>query len=118
MSTLSFPLYDTLATSLIETPESEIDLTKLVKQIHSLDQDGKNKVYALIRYHCQKHMNEPLPTTVLPFDGQKVDNELVFNLDRFPRTLQVILAEFCKVHIKHMKYIQKIEKIRKKSVYE
>jgi hypothetical protein len=118
MSSLSFPLYDTLASTLVDDHEIEIDLTKLVKQIHSLDQDGKNKVYALIRYHCQKHMNEPLPTTVLPFDGQKVDNELVFNLDRFPHILRVILAEFCKVHIKHMKYIQKIEKIRKKSTYE
>lgn len=111
---LSFPLYDTIASSV--SSDTDVDRNKLVKQIHSLDQDGKNKVYALIRYHCQKHMNEPLPTTVLPFHGQMVDNELVFDLDRFPIQLQQILVEFCKLHIKHMKYNQKIEKIRKKSV--
>ena len=54
---LSFPLYDTLM-SIIDSEtatESSVDRNKLVKQIDSLDQDGKNKVYALIRYYNQKY---------------------------------------------------------------
>lgn len=112
---LSFPLYDTLISN-IESEgitEDSVDRNKLVKNIHTLDQDGKNKVYALIRYYNQK--NDENSSTILPYEGQMVDNDLVFDLDRFPSLLQIILSEFCKLHIKHMKYNQKIEKIRKKS---
>jgi hypothetical protein len=123
---LSFPLYDTLISN-IESEgitEDSVDRNKIVKNIHTLDQDGKNKVYALIRYYNQKNDENsstsftggrPTDITILPYEGQMVDNDLVFDLDRFPSLLQIILSEFCKLHIKHMKYNQKIEKIRKKS---
>lgn len=114
---LSFPLYDTLM-SIIEsesTTESSVDRNKLVKQIDSLDQDGKNKVYALIRYYKHKYEEESATSNILPYEGQMIENDLVFDLDRFPSLLRVILWEFCKLHIKHMKYNQKIEKIRKKN---
>lgn len=95
--------------------ESSVDRNKLVKQIDSLDQDGKNKVYALIRYYNQKYEDCSSTSNILPYDGHMIENDLVFDLDRFPSLLRIILWEFCKLHIKHMKYNQKIEKIRKKS---
>jgi hypothetical protein len=110
---LSFPLYDTLLSMIESTTDESVDRNKLVKQIDSLDQDGKNKVYALIRYY--NHKEDSSSSNILPYEGQMVENDLIFDLDRFPSHLRVILWEFCKLHIKHMKYNQKIEKIRKKS---
>lgn len=112
---LSFPLYDTIVSN-IESESLEhkpADLNKLLKNLGNLDQDGKNKVYALIRYYHQKH--EEASPTILPYEGQLVGEDLIFDLNKFPSLLQIILSEFCKIHIKHMKYNQKIEKIRKKS---
>ncbi|NBP58881.1 hypothetical protein EBU71_20515 [bacterium] len=117
MSSISFPLYDTLVSSLPpDTPDqTSIDPGKLVKNINTLDQDGKNKVYALIRYYYLLHTCDEPQENVIPFGGCFVDNELVFDLKQFPIILQHILMEFTRVHLKHMKYTQKIDKIRKKS---
>lgn len=98
----SFPLYDTLYSTVQDRTES-VDKAKLVKWIHNLDQDGKNKVYALIRYFS-------INQTPIQFC-----EELTFDLDKFPILLQNILYEFVQLHIQHMKDSQKIEKIRKKS---
>ena len=119
MTSTSFPLYDTLITAVQSLPESEIqivDKSKLVKWIHSLDQDGKNKVYALIRYYDLNHYHlKTNESEILPFGGHFVNNELTFDLNRFPLVLQHILFEFVKLHLKVMKDSQRIEKIRKKS---
>lgn len=115
MTSVSFPLYDTIVSGIDfeSIKEEPTDQTKLVKNIHALDQDGKNKVYALIRYYDNQHREEP--AYALPFNGQFTDNELIFDLDFFPNPLQHILMEFTRIHLKHMKYAQKIEKIRKKT---
>jgi hypothetical protein len=110
----TFPLYDTLINTVQASQEEPVDKNKLVKWIHTLDQDGKNKVYALIRYFAFNHnlVQEP---EIIPFGGHFSEGELVFDLDKLPLLLQRVLFEFSKLHIQHMKDIQKIEKIRKKS---
>ena len=115
MSSLSFPLYDTVVSNIdLDAIQNDtVDRSKLVKTIHALDQDGKNKVYALIRYYDNRSREELSYT--LPYNGQYLDNELIFDLDRFPNPLQHILVEFTQLHLKHMKSTQKIEKIRKKT---
>jgi|688.fasta_scaffold205021_2 hypothetical protein len=110
---ISFPLYDTVVSGISVESEVSVDLGKLIKNIHSLDQDGKNKVYALIRYYTIQTVSQE--ESGIPFGGCFIDNELVFDLKQFPTKLQHILMEFTRMHIKHMKYAQKIEKIRKTS---
>lgn len=102
----TFPLYDTLY-SVVQDRQDTIDKLKLIKWIHSLDQDGKNKVYALIKYFNMNHNSD--------INGVYINSELTFDLDKFPIILQHILFEFTKLHTQHMKDLQKIEKIRKKS---
>ena len=112
---ISFPLYDTIVSTIQVSPDKDepIDKNKLIKWIHSLDQDGYNKVYALIRYYGLNNLNEQ---NTIPFNGYfSEENELIFDIDKFPLLLQQILFHFSKLHIQHMKYVQKIEKIRKKS---
>lgn len=114
----SFPLYDTLmntVTGSIEDAKIAVDKSKLLKSIQSLDLDGRNKVYALIRYYDLNHESIRSPNEILPFGGYFVNNELTFDLNQFPLPLQLVLLEFTKVHIKHMKDVQRIEKMRKKS---
>jgi hypothetical protein len=112
----SFPLYDTLLNAVQQTTEEQtIDKIKLIKWIHSLDQDGKNKIYALIRYYDLNHDSTSSMSEILPFGGYFVNNELTFDLNRLPVQLQHLLNEFVKLHMKHMKDSQRIEKLRKKS---
>jgi len=111
-SASSFPLYDTLI-QMASNSQTDVDKSKLIKSIHSLDQDGKNKVYALIRYYDLNHAHT-VPE-ILPFGGHFVNHELTFDLNNFPPELQHILHEFVKLHLKHMKDLQRIEKLRKKS---
>lgn len=120
MSASSFPLYDTLSSAIqsqmhAQTVDTTIDRSKLVKWIHTLDQDGKNKIYALIRYYDLHHVHQSSVSEILPFGGHFVNNELTFDLNQFPLELQLILYEFTKLHLKHMKDSQRIEKLRKKS---
>lgn len=119
MTSTSFPLYDTLISTVQSVPESDmqiVDKNKLIKWIHSLDQDGKNKVYALIRYYDLNHYHcKGNESDFLPFGGHFVNNELTFDLNRFPIVLQHILLEFVKLHLKVMKESQRVEKFRKKS---
>jgi hypothetical protein len=119
-SASSFPLYDTLSSVIqaqlhSQLAEASIDRPKFVKWIHTLDQDGKNKIYALIRYYDLHHPQHASVSEILPFGGHFVNNELTFDLNRFPLELQLILYEFTKLHMKHMKDSQRIEKLRKKS---
>lgn len=108
---MSFPLYDTLITSCDIT--TDIDKNKLIKWINQMDQDGHDKIYALIRYHSLKNENEKFE--ILPYHAMSDEGgDLIFDLDRFPIELQNIIFEFSKLHIKHMKDNQKMEKIRKK----
>lgn len=111
----SFPLYDTLYYTVELNPAKDepIDKNKLIKNISSMDTDGHNKIYALIRYYSIN--NHPQDIEIIPFSGHFVNDDILFDLDKFPLLLQHILLEFTKLHSKHMKYSQKFEKIRKKS---
>lgn len=112
---ISFPLYDTLISNIQLSPDKEenVDKTKLIKWVNTFDQDGFNKIYALIRYYS---LNDPTQQKdCIPFQGQILENEFIFDLDKIPHLLQQILFHFAKLHLQHMKYIQKIEKFRKKS---
>lgn len=111
----SFPLYDTLYNdvkdkkSLDQTEKTK--LTKLINQ--TLDQDGKNKIYALIRYFDLNYESISVSGNVreiIPYNGRYVNGELIFDLDNLPDILQKILSGFTKLHIQHMKDQQKMEK--------
>lgn len=112
----SFPLYDTLLHDIKTKEITELDTQdrlKLIKWINnSLDLDGKEKIYALIRYFELNETNAM--TEIIPFNGKFIEGELTFELENFPILLQHIIFNFSKLHIQHMKDQQKIEKKVKK----
>lgn len=112
--TVLFPLYDTLNAKVSNKDLSQgIDKTKFLKGIQTLDQDGLNKMYALIRYHEQLQTNPQIKTIRIPFNGKYIDGELTFDLDDIPNQLQHILFEFIILHLEHMKRMKKMEKEKK-----
>jgi len=110
----SFPLYDIVSNNIIQNQIKEaVDKVKLIKCINnSLDQDGRNKIYALIKYYS---VNKDYIDAKIPFEGVLEYDSIIFDIDKLPNDLVIILSEFSKMHIQHMKDLQKIEKIRKKN---
>ena len=115
----SFPLYNTLETRIAQkttepdndtNPVNVVKSADFIKGVQSLDQDGLNKIYALIRYYDQLHNTE---RTEIPFKGKIIDGELTFDLENIPIKLQNILYEFILLHLEHMKRIKKLEKEKK-----
>lgn len=88
---MSFPLYHTLLQKSNNIDTNSLDKNKIIKYINQMDQDGMNKIYALIKYHSLIQKCE--------FDS----NNLVFDFDVFSEELQKIIWEFVKIHIKYMK---------------
>jgi len=110
----TFPLYDTLLSDVKDKKDLEtIEKTRLAKWINqNLDQDGRNKIYALIRYFelNDDEKKSDIVREIIPFGGKYSNGELIFELDGFPNVLLKILYSFTKLHIQHMKDQQKMEK--------
>lgn len=116
------PLYDTLLSSIRDqkNPLEPSELKSLIKKIHTLDQDGMEKIYVLIRYHDMISTQENhSSSSILPFDGkiyfdESVNNDVIeFDIEFIPPILQRILYNFVQLHLKHMK--QQIERKKKSS---
>lgn len=116
------PLYDTLLSSIRDqkNPLEPSELKNLVKKIHTLDQDGMEKIYVLIRYHDMISTQENYSSSsILPFDGkiyfdESINNDVIeFDIEIIPPILQRILYNFVQLHLKHMK--QQIERKKKSS---
>jgi hypothetical protein len=108
----SFPLYNTLESRIDQKTEpiEPVKSSEFIKGIQSLDQDGLNKIYALIRYYDQLYNTERVE---IPFKGKITEGELTFDLENIPNKLQIILFEFISLHLEHMKRIKKLEKEKK-----
>ena len=74
---------------------------KNIKRIANIDKNGHELIYALIRMY-QVENNEENTSFTLPYNGIFVDNDINFNLDKFPISLKQILFKFLSVHMDKM----------------
>ena len=104
-----FPLYDSLSTDLLDKDLTLSQKRVFIKRIDKIDKNGHDLVYALIRMY-QVENNEENTSFTLPYNGTFVDNDINFDLDKFPLDLKQILFKFLGVHIGKMKEERSIEK--------
>lgn len=96
-----FPLYDNLV-SLRRNKRflTRIEKRQLVERVHALDQDGHNKIMAIILYHQQLHGGRFVP---LNWDHSlEPVKTLSINLTSLPVALQEIVEIFVEKHLGFM----------------
>ena len=102
MQESSFPLYTTLRNDIKEgdmlLSNMEECKESLLNKVKSMDKQGTELIYALIRYH-QIYIQQTSSPELLPFHGKKTKTgSLRFNLDLFPNDLLLLLNHFCDLH--------------------
>ena len=104
-----FPLYDNLYKNVDDEDLSLNDKKNFLKRIKKLDENGQELIYTLIRFY-EIENNENDKNNNLPYNGIFVDNDINFDLDKFPLKLKQILFKFSKFHLNKMKEEKQIEK--------
>jgi hypothetical protein len=96
-----FPLYDSLCKNNLKTDLSLNQKRLFVKRISTLDNEGHDLIYALIRMY-QIETKEEMDTSV-PYKGEISDTNILFQVDNLPISLKRILFKFASAHIEKMK---------------
>jgi hypothetical protein len=104
-----FPLYDSLSKDIPETDLTSAQKRSFVKKILKIDKNGYELIFALIRMN-QVENDEQNTGFTLPYSGSFVENDIQFDLNKFPNILKQILFKFLKVHLDKMKEEMNIEK--------
>lgn len=104
-----FPLYDSLIKDIKQTDLTSQQKKSFLKKILKIDSNGQDLIYALIRMYQIENGEENIGF-ILPYNGNYVENDIHFDLDKFPIDLKQILFKFLGVHIKKMKEEKTIEK--------
>jgi hypothetical protein len=102
----SFPIYDTLSENASQKDLNAKQKDEFMDKIKTLDQQGYELVYALIRAF-QMENNDDKTTFKLPYKGKIIKTEtgeprLDFDLEKLPNKLKQILYKFVNIHIKSM----------------
>ncbi len=104
VTTPYFPLYDQLfeqfgnSTNKLEVAE----IGELVNSLRSMDKDGLEKVFVIIRVHSLRFSKSKLFD--IPFQGEKLNEtndkhcDVRFDIRNFPANLQRMLLHFCTLH--------------------
>ena len=96
-----FPLYDSLYKEAGDKDLSSAQRKNFLNKITSVDQDGYELIYALIKIYYLNHTDES--GIVLPYDGKYVNKtDISFDFNTFPNKLKNILNKFLQAHIKKM----------------
>ena len=98
---MNFPLYDNLEQDITEKDLLVKQKTELVKSVKTMSLNDMELFYALIRVYEKKHSDEELDTSI-PFEGEKIDASIKFNLENFPNKLKQILYKFTSPHNKQI----------------
>jgi hypothetical protein len=102
MSTITFPLYDSLSKDLEIEVLTQKEQDKFMKLIKSFDTSGYEIIYILILCY-QMENNHDTATMILPYSGKFINNDIVFDFNEIPYDLKKILYKFAKIHSKKMK---------------
>jgi hypothetical protein len=102
---INFPLYDTL----IKNIKTKRDLSKkqknkFINDLKLLNDKGIELIYLLIRIYHINNDNKNMTEYSLPYSGIYDDNQdIIFDLEKFPINLKRILFDFQEIHLKTMK---------------
>jgi hypothetical protein len=100
----TFPLYDRLLSEIPKKTLIPKQKTELIKIIPTLDQNGQELIYALIKYHTIK---EDSVSDEIPYGGtstpskKKNCEDITWNLGDFSSKLSLILYTFVQLHKKN-----------------
>lgn len=106
-----FPLYDSLSKDISNKDLSVIQKRTFIKNVSSIDKNGCELIYALIKTFQIENKEENDINYSLPYKGEYNNNDIVFDLDNFPIKLKQILFKFVIVHLQKMKEEQTINKL-------
>lgn len=97
-SMTSFPLYDSLIKGISTKNLLVKQKNELISNIINFDQSGSELIYTLIRFYGKNDNND----SELPYEAEKVDGKVVFDLEKMPNKLKQILYKFSVLHIENM----------------
>jgi len=97
-----FPLYDSLSKNIKNKDLSFSQKRSFLRKIDKIDTHGHELVYALVRmYQIENGVDNTSFT--LPYNGSFINNDIKFDLDKFPNKLKQILYKFLGIHLDKMK---------------
>lgn len=95
----TFPLYTTLISNLPERDITLLEKKKLLQMIETLDEEGHELIFALIKSYQHDHGND----LGLPYKAQiQKDSVIAFNLMDLPPQLRRLLFKFAGMHSKKL----------------
>ena len=98
-----FPLYNVLKTETTSKDLTVLQKTEFVKCVPSLDQEGHDLIFALIKSFYNEEEKKFIQ---IPYGGHLNKNNIDFELNNFPNKLKQILFRFVKIHMKRMEETQ------------
>jgi hypothetical protein len=105
----NFPLYDNLCKNIKKKDLTSKQKDEFIIHVNSMDSDGRELIYALIRTHKQQDSSI---NKGLPYSGVDSDGSPQFNLDKFPSSLKQILYKFMNLHLQKIQEEHQLESQR------
>ena len=98
----NLPLYDNLMKETTNDDLTTKQKDNFMKLIKSVDQNGAELVYALIRMY-QLENDDDKSTFKIPYGGKYIKSDMTFNLIDLPNQLKQVLFKFLQLHTETMK---------------
>ena len=95
-----FPLYDVLNVGLPKRDLTASQKNSFVKKIPTIDKDGTELLYALIRFYYKNTTESGMGDF---YGGVVSKSSVTFDLERLPIPLKQLLYKFILIHLKKMK---------------
>ena len=105
----NLPLYDNLMKETTNDDLTTKQKDNFMKLIKSVDQNGAELVYALIRMY-QLENDDDKSTFKIPYGGKYIKSDMTFNLIDLPNQLKQVLFKFLQLHTETMKEKEDKEK--------
>jgi hypothetical protein len=110
----NFPLYDNLIKDISKKDLTVAQKEELVSKLNSIDDNGRDLVYALIQFYNIENIKERGDdeySEELPYEGTRVEvkkqkENLTWSLSDFPLRLRHILYKFVNMHSQTMKELE------------
>jgi hypothetical protein len=98
---MSFPLYDILLKDCTNTELSIEQKRELINIIPTLDDKAHQNIFTIIRIYGLKNSSSDI--FEIPYEGNKINNDVKFNLDKLPNVLGQMIYRFITIHNQKMK---------------
>lgn len=96
----NLPIYTSLIKECDDKDLTGVQKATLVKKIQGLNEDGMERVYAIIMVYFIE--NEPNVGSGIPYNSKIEGTNISFNLEFIPNRLKQILNKFVTIHSKVM----------------